>query len=346
MRAEFEQESDERMNRRSFLKRNLLGAAGLGAAFGLEEKILLAALQEGGGSAAKPGPDAASRMPCGKIGEVNLSRLFLGGNLIGGWAHSRDLLYVSKLFKAYNTEAKIFETLELAEQSGINSILMDPRDWAPVRKYNRERKRNFQSVMVTLPGTPEAAMGDHVKELVDNGASMVYLHGCVADPLVMNGRVEVIGRTVELIKQAGVPAGVGGHSLETVMACEKNRIAPDFYVKTFHSDRYWSATPREKREEWCWYKGFKSDHDGYHDNIFCLDPEKTAAFMETVKRPWIAFKTMAAGAIHPRVAFPDAFKNGADFIVAGMFDFQIEQDAALAIEAIRASERRKRPWHG
>jgi hypothetical protein len=334
------------MNRRTLLK-NLAGTAGLGTAFGLEEKILLAALQEGQKPAAAPDAGtAASHMPCGKIGEVRVSRLFLGGNLIGGWAHSRDLIYVSKLFKAYNTEAKIFETLELAERAGINSILIDPRDWAPVRKYNRERKRNFQSVVVTLPSTPEAAMGGHVKELVDNGASMVYLHGCVADPLAMNGRVDVIARTVELIKETGVPAGVGGHSLETVMACEKNKVNPDFYVKTFHSDRYWSATPREKREEWCWYKGFRREHDGYHDNMFCLDPEKTAAFMESLKRPWIAFKTMAAGAIHPRTAFPDAFKNGADFIVAGMFDFQIAEDAALAIEAIHAAQRRKRPWHG
>jgi hypothetical protein len=319
----------------------------LGTAFGLEEKILLAALQEGQKPAAAPDAGtAASHMPCGKIGDVRVSRLFLGGNLIGGWAHSRDLIYVSKLFKAYNTEAKIFETLELAERAGINSILIDPRDWAPVRKYNRERKRNFQSVVVTLPSTPEAAMGGHVKELVDNGASMVYLHGCVTDPLAMNGRVDVIARTVELIKETGVPAGVGGHSLETVAACEKNKVNPDFYVKTFHSDRYWSATPREKREEWCWYKGLKPEHDRYHDNMFCLDPEKTAAFMESLKRPWIAFKTMAAGAIHPRTAFPDAFKNGADFIVAGMFDFQIAEDAALAIEAIHAAQRRKRPWHG
>jgi len=334
------------MNRRTLLK-NLAGTAGLGAAFGLEERILLAALQEGQKPAAAPDAGtAASHMPCGKIGDVRVSRLFLGGNLIGGWAHSRDLLYVSKLFKAYNTEAKIFETLELAERAGINSILIDPRDWAPVRKYNRERKRNFQSVVVTLPNTPEAAMGDHVKELVDNGASMVYLHGCVADPLAMNGRVDVISRTVELIKDTGVPAGVGGHSLETVMACEKNKVNPDFYVKTFHADHYWSATPREKREEWCWYKGLKPEHDRYHDNMFCLDPEKTAAFMESVNRPWIAFKTMAAGAIHPRTAFPDAFKNGADFIVAGMFDFQIVEDAALAIEAIHASQRRQRPWHG
>jgi hypothetical protein len=29
-----------------------------------------------------------------------------------------------------------------------------------------------------------------------------------------------------------------------------------------------------------------------------------------------------------------------------MFDFQIAEDAALAIEAIHAAQRRKRPWHG
>ena len=61
-------------------------------------------------------------LPEVKVGKENMSRLVLGGNLIGGWAHSRDLIYVSSLFKAYNTEKKIFETLQLAEAAGINTI--------------------------------------------------------------------------------------------------------------------------------------------------------------------------------------------------------------------------------
>ena len=71
-------------------------------------------------------------MPRGKIKSVSISRLLIGGNLIGGWAHARDLIYMSKLFKAYNTESKIFETLELCEQCGINTIQVDPRDWEDV----------------------------------------------------------------------------------------------------------------------------------------------------------------------------------------------------------------------
>ena len=113
----------EKTDRRSFLNKTLLGAAGVGAAASLEENILLAAVDQGQASPQegqalpqppKPDVDPAS-MPCGKIGKVTVSRLFLGGNLIGGWSHSRDLIYVSKLFKSYNTEAKIFETLALAE---------------------------------------------------------------------------------------------------------------------------------------------------------------------------------------------------------------------------------------
>ena len=78
---------------------------------------------------------------CGKIGKVSLSRLVLGGNLIGGWAHSRDLMYASKLFTSYNTEAKIFETLDLALACGVNTIQLDPACWGPMPSTTqRERE--------------------------------------------------------------------------------------------------------------------------------------------------------------------------------------------------------------
>ena len=46
----------------------------------------------------------------------------MGGNLIAGNSHARALIYASQLFKAYNTEKKIFETLMLCEQAGINTM--------------------------------------------------------------------------------------------------------------------------------------------------------------------------------------------------------------------------------
>ena len=190
-------------------------------------------------------------------------------------------------------------------------------------------------------------MNDSIKQQVDLGATLLYSHGGVTDSHMMNGGgTDVIGQMVDLIKAQGVPAGVGGHSLNMPIACERDSIDPDFYVKTFHIDRYWSATPEERRKEYDWMRGDASDHGANFDNMWCNNPEETAAFMETVEKPWVAFKVMAAGAINPRTAFSYAYRHGADFIIAGMFDFQVEMDVKIAINSLQKVGGRPRPWRG
>ena len=340
----------DKTDRRCFLARGILGAAGVGAACGsIEETTLLAAVEDG---TARPSQDAKPKtdippgsLPCGKIGNVSISRLMIGGNLIGGWAHSRDLMYASKLFTSYNTEAKIFETLELAQECGINTIQIDPKAWDVVLKYNKGRATKLQTIPCIALIEDKTKMNDEIKLRIDQGASMLYSHGGNTDSFMMNGgNVDVIGQMVDLIKAQGVPAGVGGHSLNIPMACEKAKLNVDFYVKTLHMDRYWSATPKEHRKEYDWMTMNAADHNANNDSMWCNNPKETIAFMETVNKPWIAFKVMAAGAITPRMAFPHAFRGGADFIIAGMFDFQVETDVKLAIESLQKVASRKRPW--
>ena len=66
--------------------------------------------------------------------------------------------------------------------------------------------------------------------------------------------------------------------------------------------------------------------------------------MGTVKKPWIAFKVLAGGAIAPPDGFKFAFENGADFICVGMFDFQIIEDVNIALEVLANLKRGPRPW--
>jgi len=336
----------ERTDRRHFLSSTVLGTAGAGALLSLEEKALQAAVER------EPKPGAPHRpvyqgetLPCGKIGKLSIGRLLMGGNLIGGYAHSRDLLYVSRLLREYNTDSKIFETFELAEQSGINMIQVSSGSVDFVYRYRKERGGKLQMmVCVDVDLADEAKVKAQIREFVDKGVETLYTHGERTDRQVMAGNVDTVGRTVDLIKAAGVPGGIGSHSLETPIASEKHGLNPDYYVKTFHPDNYWSATPADKREEWCWYNGSSPDHDRYHDNIFDLHPEKTAAFMKSVARPWVAFKVMAAGAIPAQVGINHAFQQGADFVIAGMFDFQIASDVEIAVKALRRTKTRERPW--
>ena len=317
-----------RMTRRSFVCKTVPATAALAGGMTLEEQILRA--QESKPPA--PPPPAAEPLPTGKIGKHAYTRLILGGNLIGGWAHARDLMYVSALLKRYFTDEKILETLYIAESQGINTVNIHPNGTAVVKRYWKERGGKMLCMMQGFIG--ENGSTDGLKKEIDDGAHAIYIQGNVGDTLVKKGRVDLLGKAVDFIRSQGVAAGVAAHQLDVIKACEENRLNTDFYVKTLHTMDYWSARRSDQNDDVVGNR---------HDNFWCPDPDEVVEYMKGIKKPWIAYKVMAAGAIPPKKAFPYAFNSGADFIVAGIFDFQIHQDVQITHSAVERAKR-VRPW--
>jgi hypothetical protein len=280
--------------------------------------------------------DLKGTVPMAMIGDKEFSRLILGGNLLSGWAHSRDLIYVSQLVKAYHQKEKIFATLLLAEKCGVNTLLTNPILCSLIEEYWKRGigKIQFISDCAGLLYDDKGARPmpfdqylDSVKRAIDTGAVACYIQGETADYYMEKGDVDSIVKVMDYVKSRGILCGIGAHKIETIKACVDAGLETDFWMKTLHHHNYWSAR-----------------HTQWNDNMYCFKPEETISFMKQLPEPFIAFKVMAAGAIHPRDGFRYAFENGADFVCAGMYDFQMVDDVNIACNILNGDLKRDRPW--
>ena len=317
---------------RSYEEKNLADAASAPSAKVLDASSLAEKLQ--------------GRLPLAAVGDAAgkrsalFSRVILGGNLLTGNAHSRDLVYVSKLVKAYHTKDKIFNTLLLAEKCGINTLLTNPVLCSLIEEYWKRRIGKIQFISdcfgLQYDKYPEppymmdfGAFLDKVRRAIDHGACACYIQGETTDWFVQHKQFDKIAQTLELIRSNGLPAGIGAHGLGTVKHCIELGFIPDFWMKTLHHHKYWSA-----------------ENPNRNDSVFCEEPQETIEFMHGRTEPWIAFKVLAAGAIKPKDAFEYAFRGGADFLCVGMYDFQLVDDINIALAAFAAAQSRPRPWFG
>ncbi|MDR1860167.1 MAG: DoxX family membrane protein [Bacteroidales bacterium] len=289
-------------------------------------------------------------LPCGKIGTHTISRLVLGGNLIGGWAHARDLLYADQLFKAYNNEHKIYETLMLAEAAGINTINIGFPSNALLQKYKKVTGSKIKVItQIAADVKEESTLFNNLYKAIDFGVDIIQIQGNWCDWMVRDRHVDRIGRLLAKIRDEGYTAGLGAHTIDSLIACRDAGIIPDYYMKTMHHDRYWSAHPRENRVPFETDGANHLDHNKYHNNLFCPFPERVTEFVSQATVPVMGFKVLAAGAIPPEDGFQWAFVNGADFICVGMFDFQIVRDVNICLDVLAAigqNHSRSRAWAG
>jgi len=166
--------------------------------------------------------DVKGKLPSGKLGNLTISRMVMGCNLIGGWSHARDLIYANTLFKAYNNERKIIETFRLAELAGINTTFMVTQYYPTFNKYKDIYNSNMQSICQAM--LPDKDFYSDLNTAIKSKPTAIYIQGGEGDRYANSGKFDLLKNAIEYIKSHGFQAGIGAHSLETIKACEREGV--------------------------------------------------------------------------------------------------------------------------
>jgi hypothetical protein len=250
-------------------------------------------------------------LPKIRIGDHEVSRLIVGGNPFSGNSHQSAQM--SRDMRDYYTNEKIKETLRECEKLGINTI-QARGDNHIMRMLNEYWNEGGKLQWIAQTASERASIPANIGQIASCGAIACYHHGSKTDALFREGKLDSVKDMLAVIKDKGMPAGLGTHDPEVIRYAEDNGFDADFYMMAFYN--------LSKRGE----------------VYLPEDREAACEVIRQVDRPVLAFKIMAAGRNDPREAFKYAYENikPIDAVVVGIFTKyhpnQVREDIELTKE--------------
>ena len=240
-----------------------------------------------------------------KLGGVEISRLALGGDLIAGHAHARDLIWTDEFMRRYNSGATLPRTVRYCLYCGIDAAFVEP-EFITTMLAEAGRARSPSAPHGELKIFANCVDAKDAALAAQGGAKGVYLRPETADAFAKKGDAAGLKAAFSALRDTKLPVGVGAEDVTTVKFCVENGIVPDYWVLAYHSLDYPAATMETK----C-------------NNIWCVDPVAAAAYMKTRPEPWVAIRGLAGGAIDPVQAYRFAVDGGAAAVAIDLLDYRI-----------------------
>ncbi|MBN2477411.1 MAG: twin-arginine translocation signal domain-containing protein [Pirellulales bacterium] len=256
--------------------------------------------------------ESAGQMPMITLGNLKVSRVFLGSNPFFGYSHGNPQATDQQMRQWY-TPQRIMGVLDEAAELGINAVWTPCyEEWIRVWNEYREKGGKLQAWIAQPDRRP---MEKEIAIAVENGAAAVCIQGCNIDDEVGKGRWDVVRGWLELIKSHGLPAGMATHGANTHLEAEAKDMPADFYHQTMYRP----------------------------DNYVKEGLEESLATIEKLAKPVVGYKVLGAGRIDPAETLPYVLKRlkRKDGICVGVFPknnpHQIRQNAALTRQCTAAT---------
>jgi len=312
-----------RHDRRAFLKRFGLGSA---AASGMALAVREAAAQP---YHTAPPADAGP-LPEVTICNQKIQRLIIGSNQIGGWSH--NVPNMSKAMTEFFTPEVTYQFLKHCESYGLTTWLTywgkKPLQALRRRWEEGSKMRVYFLAVLDKEGKISGAESSEEGDIKDYKPLWLLHHGNVTDALFAGGKQEKVHDFVKKVHDMGIPAGVSAHNPEVFKYIEDKGWECDLYQCCL----YYITRPKEEIRK-------KLGTAPLGEPFLESDRDDMLKVIQSVKKPCLAFKILAAGwhcfsPMSVAESFQIAFKGikKTDAVLAGMwtrFKDEVAEDVGL-----------------
>ena len=192
--------------------------------------------------------------------------------------------------KSFHTPEQILITWERAWKAGINTFVTNTETRHVVettKKYISEGGPMNWIGQLGKGAFPN--MESTIDFAVQTGCKALFIHGGMMDRLYKENDERTVNAWVEHAKAQGIPVGIAGHSPKTHLWVDKMDLVDFHVIPLFNCG---------------------SLHDaGGGEHFWLEDLQRSIEVIQSISKPCIAYKVLAAGRIDATMGLGFAYRN-------------------------------------
>jgi len=174
-------------------------------------------------------------LPTVKLGNADVSRLIMGGNIISGTSHVSPEMDME--MQRFYTMPRIQEAFDNCWKNDINTVQL--RIDAHIVRALMEHRENGGKLNWIAQTAPEhRSLENNLRMANKIGPIAVYFHGSIVDAMYQGGDIKGIKDGLKTLKMLGVPVGLCTHIPEVMLRCEEEEWGADWYMACVYNVKH------------------------------------------------------------------------------------------------------------